>query len=569
MAYTFNITPYGTVEVFNDGQRIATTTEDNAKLNYGYGGTPGQSPIAPSITPSPVNTNPTPPAQTDSTYQVRKGETIDAYNSRIAAYNASKSQTPATTPIPNPISPPTSTATGAPALPKATAPSTVDQFATGLGAQVDATRSSLEAEAKRRADEYQTKIDALNTENAQITADKGDALAQYGEASAAVTQQKQEALALEKSRFDENYNANQSLIGELDGLLSTGNKIIENMRNTTGLASIMNPRISQTMTDITARAGVIQTLLAARNGQIGQAQNQLASTVSTLESINADHLRYYEAVRDFYDKQTNDNNSKIASLSSEQKQYLDVKINDLNADMENVRKSADIIRSAMVDPDKATTMARAGVSLTDSPAQIADKIARYQYSREVSNISSTMAEKGYSTTPIPGITPVNITDTNGVVHSYYKRPSSTDGSFTLGANQIRFDAQGNVIASGPRTSSGTPVSSGLKLTPAKLASGAAKAGVTVDEFKQLDPLVQNFYANGGATLTASLKEIEKVSNGQESPDSVKSMIDQSNQPDAVKEYLKQEVDSAAPADSGGFWGYIGNIFKGALSAVSS
>jgi hypothetical protein len=81
---------------------------------------------APSSTGAPVPTSipaqKSPPTTVDTTYQVRSGETIDAYNARIAAYNASKNAPPSVSPSAS-----GSTATPAPTSPTALASGTSKQ----------------------------------------------------------------------------------------------------------------------------------------------------------------------------------------------------------------------------------------------------------------------------------------------------------------------------------------------------------------------------------------------------------------------------------------------------------
>lgn len=313
----------------------------------------------------------------------KTSETNEQYLARTQAYIAQRNPndpnsarlTMPQSSIGNPATPPTGGGASAPTLPTPSGASAADLLTQGLSAQLASQKAQFEAENTKRANEYQAKIDALDKKQSDLQGLQDLGMSNLSSTVTKESEQKRAALDLEKQRVDENYNANQSLINEMDGLLTTGNQVIQQMRDTTGLASIMNPRITKTMTDVTARAGVIQAVLAARNGQIGVAQNQLASTLSAITSIYGDQIDYYKTLQDFYSNQKTENGTVLAKLNTDQKAYLDMKLTTLAQDVDNTQKTADLISKALLNPDTALDYAKAGISLTDSPMQIAQKLA--------------------------------------------------------------------------------------------------------------------------------------------------------------------------------------------------
>ena len=340
--------------------------------------------------------------------------------------NLTTGQITGTTPIGDPVKAPATSTTGTttPSFQPPQAPSVMDTYTQSLIATLASQKTAMDAETTKRANDYQAKIDAITKQQSEIQTLQESGILNEGSTVAKETAEKRAALDLEKQRVDENYNANQTLINELDGLLTKGNQVIEQMKGTTGLASIMNPRISQTMTDVAARAGVIQAVLSARNGQIGVAQNQLASSLSAISSIYKDQIDYYDTLQNFY-KNTKDENGKLlVTLTNDQKDYLDQKLISLKNDVAQTQATAQIIEKAMLDPDTAQAYAQAGVSLTDSPAQINQKLATYAYAKEIKDTSNAMAKEGYSVTPIAGGIPITTTDSKGVQKTWYKAPSA-------------------------------------------------------------------------------------------------------------------------------------------------
>lgn len=377
---------------------------------------------------------------------------------------------PTPTPIGNPVNPPASGTPPALSLPPANAGATANAFNSGIAQQTQSTKDALQAEADKRVAEYDAKIKALEERDAELQELQDAGLADFKDTVFRESGEKRAELDLERQRFDENYNASQALIGELDALLTQGNQAIAEMENTTGLASIMNPRIAKTAQEVQARAGVIQAVLSARSNQMSQAQNQLAAATNAISSIYSDEIDYYKTVLNYYASLKDENNNKLFNLTKEQREHADMRIKILENDLNNLNATRAHIESAMLDPDTALMYAKAGVTLNDSVESINRKIAQYAYSQEVANISNKMALEGYTTTPQPGAVPVQIVDSQGNVRTYYPTASASGGSagFTLSPGQTRYDISGNPVATAPEN---TAASEGSKLlSPAEVKS---------------------------------------------------------------------------------------------------
>ena len=332
---------------------------------------------------------------------------------------------PTTSSIGNPVQSPTSGATSTmPTLPAGQAGSTTNNYMGSLSSQISQAQINLQAEADKRSNDYQKQIDDLNNQLSEQQTLQDQGLQGANQATIEATNQKKAALELERQRFDENYNANQALIGEMNGLLTEGNQVIKQMQETTGLSSIMQPRIAQTMSDVAARAGVIQAVISARNGQMNQAQSQLGTTFDAISSILGDQMNYYKTVMDFYQTRKNETNNKLLNLTNQQKDYLDVKLNLLSQQLTNLEATKQIISKAMLDPATASIYGNAGVTMNDSPEQIARKIATYSYSQELKDMSNKMSTEGYTQVPIAGVTPTKITDSAGNVKNWYAKPGT-------------------------------------------------------------------------------------------------------------------------------------------------
>jgi hypothetical protein len=307
------------------------------------------------------------------------GQTI-YYDHTGQAYDAQGNLEPAATiaasTISNPVTPPSGA--GTPTLPNANAPSIADQFNTSLSATLQAQQNQLAQSLQQQTQNYQTKIDAMQKQSEQYQHMQELGLASEKSVIGQETADKQAALEQEQQQFKQNYDARQKLVDQLQTLLTTGQSVIEQMKGTTGLSSIMSPRISQTMADVQGQAGVITATLSAMSDQIGLAQNQLTSSLTAITSIYHDQLAYWDNVINFYNDQQKVADAKVASLSKDQQAYINAQIQMLQDRVSQTQKTTDAIQQAFLDPKTALIYSTAGVSLTDSLAQIGQKLATYQ-----------------------------------------------------------------------------------------------------------------------------------------------------------------------------------------------
>lgn len=455
-------------------------------------GTPaGATPGAATTTPGGVNAGRT--AVTlgngNTVYYDKTGQAYDSNgapvsNTTIAQSTAPTNGTPGAAatptappaPISNPVPPPS--ASGTLTLPQAQAPAVADQFNTSLAATIAAQQAQLQQALQAQQQNYQTQIDALKQQSSDALNMENMGLSSEQSTVAAETAAKQAALDAEQKQFQENYDARQKLTDQLSTLLTTGQQVIQQMQGTTGLASIMNPRVSQTMTDVQAQAGVITATLSAMSDQIGLAQNQLQSATAAISSIYNDQINYWQNVISFYNDQQKQDNAQISNLTNDQKTYIDAQIQTLQDNIAQTQSTATLVQKAMLDPSTALTYAKAGVTLNDTVEQINQKLAVQAYAQEKADTANQMSTNGYTTTP-NGTPPVPIVDSQGNTTNYYKAP--TDNSFTLGTNQVKFDAQGNVIASGPTSTTpaqGANGTTGPAPTTSSGSSSSSSAGTT-------------------------------------------------------------------------------------------
>lgn len=448
-------------------------------------------------------------------YYDKTGQAFDG--SGTAVSNATIS----TSTIGNPVTPPAQS--GAPTPVVAAAPTLAEQFHTSLSSTLDSQQKALEVSYKQQEQSYTQQKDALTKQNSDYQQLEMTGLVQEGSAMQKASADKAAALDQYQQEYKTNFDARQKLTDTLKTLLDTGQSIIANLKSTSGLSSIMNAKISQTMADVQGQAGVISTALAAYDSQIGLATTHLNTTVAAISSIYNDQKAYWENVVSFYKGQETANNAKLVSLSTDEQKYVDAQIKLQETNIANTQATAKLIQAAMLDPKTALTYAKAGVSLTDSPAQVAQKLALQEQADQ--NVWGDPQKLG---------------------GDYIQRNKLTGETRTVVAN-----------ISTPTTTPTTPV----HLTSTQLNQGAANAALDTASFKALDPVVQNFYVNSKPLVTQFNAALSAISTGAATSDAVSANIDKMTIPESVKTYLKSKLPTGTPKSAGGIWssirGYLG------------
>ncbi|MDD4027035.1 MAG: hypothetical protein PHO75_02485 [Candidatus Shapirobacteria bacterium] len=231
----------------------------------------------------------------------------------------------------------------------------------------------------------------------------------------------------------------KSLLDELDTLLTEGNALIKQQQEVTGLSAIRNPRIQKTMSDISARAGVINAVVALQNTYLANAYTSIDRSVTAITNDRKDQLNYYSTVLDLA-------NRDIISLTSEDRKLADSQTKILENELNQAQTTSNYIKGLMVNPDTAMALAQSGVTLNDSVETINSKLAEYQYSKEVKDEANKLTTAGgvwvSSPSGIPADQLKSFVDSKGKVY-YYKMPSSKTGTGGGNASVVTIESFNN------------------------------------------------------------------------------------------------------------------------------
>lgn len=368
------------------------------------------------------------------TFTDRRGQRRDAQGRRVQPQNvpgATQSANPAQTttagpsdalralsianapaPVPNPVPADQIGPAADPQLPEPTAFDVQSEFVMSAAENVNRQRASFEGLLESRRTEIATERERLTNERDRLMRDGV-------EPNLAPFREELEKNERERLKVEENFFANQKLTDELDTLLTQGNTLIQQMQGLPVHQRVVQGRVNNALRDVSARAGVIQAVMSARNGQIAQAYNLIDRSVVAITADRNDQLAYYETLINF-------NQSDTLKLDREDEKLANEQIALAKSDLARAQATADYIKELMINPESADFMAQAGVTLLDSVEAINTKLSAETGRRQVESTKNAYVEAGYEFVPFadpgtPGLTQVEV---NGETLAFRVRPGS-------------------------------------------------------------------------------------------------------------------------------------------------
>lgn len=197
----------------------------------------------------------------------------------------------------------------------------------------------------------------------------------------------------------ENFEANQALTRELDTLLTEGNTLIAEQRAQTGLSALRLPRIAQTISDVAARASILQATMAARNNQIAVAENLIDRSVDAISADKRDRINYFSSLLDFYQRAKDEEGAKLVSLTKQEQGYIASQIGLLENDLRQATNNANYIKGLMQNPESALLTARAGITLNMPPEEVNRRLAIEIGRQEINSVKNDLIKRGYEYVP--------------------------------------------------------------------------------------------------------------------------------------------------------------------------
>lgn len=323
-----------------------------------------------------------------------------------------------------------------PPLPQPAAPDVQENYIKSLQEELEKTKTDLKESEQKKLDDAKSRID-------QFAAQQEEYVKQNVEPLTSPFRQKLEDAERERLYITENFEANQKLTNELDSLLTEGNALIEQQRQRPVASVIGNRMVAKTMEQVAGRAGVIQAVMAARNGQINVAERMIDRSVAAITADRNDQINYFNTLLKLKE-------DKFLKLEKAETDFAESEVKSLQSEVDSAQERADFIKKAMIDPDTAQAYADAGITLDMTPEQIAKKLGDYAYTKEVADLSNEMAKDG-QTYLAPGkqapagTEVVTTRDSRGVTKQYYKKAT---GGISGGTVKITPEDERTLIGAG-------------------------------------------------------------------------------------------------------------------------
>lgn len=297
-------------------------------------------------------------------------------------------------------------------LPEPAALGVQEGFMNSLSASVANSRNTLDTMLQTRRDE-------ISAETERITRERDRILKDDVQPNLEPFREQLERTERERLFINENFEANQKLTNELDTLLTEGNDLIRQMQGIPAANRIVQANVSKAMRDVSARAGVIEAVMNARNSQISQAYQMIDRTTAAITADRQDELTYYQALLSTKEQ-------GLLNLSKEDEKLANEQINLAKGDLERAEKTADYIKSLMIDPETAQFVAEAGVTMLDSVEEINSKLSAQTGRRQVADTKRQYVEAGYEYVPFPteGMEGLTRVEVNGQELAFRVRPGS-------------------------------------------------------------------------------------------------------------------------------------------------
>lgn len=347
----------------------------------------------------------------------------------------------APTPLPNPV-PATSLQPATPvSLPQPSAPDAQMNVQDSVAGTVASSRANLDKMYADQKASIDKELETLKTQRSETLAKAKPLTEPFREE---LQNKERERLSIET-----NFQENQKLTNQLDALLQQGNNMIARKNGVSMNNRAAAIRTQRTIEDVQARAGVIEAVINARNNQITVAQGMIDRSVEAIVADRTDSLNYYNTLLEM-------DNAGILALDKESKEIAASQVELVKGDLEKAEATAEYIKGLMINPETASFMADAGVSLTDSVEDVQNKMTKQAQVQQVRDARNKLVEAGYELSAIPTGETIPI-EVGGTTLYAKVRPGSAQA---LEIEQLRANIQSTNALASQRSGSGGGVGGG-------------------------------------------------------------------------------------------------------------
>jgi len=260
-------------------------------------------------------------------------------------------------------------------LPTSEAENIYDNANTSLSVNATNIRKNIEDTYKTQQKNTQEQIDKLQKQQDKITSNLNPENRNTYDQEQRILQTQLRTAEGASGTVEADFMKRRKITSELENLLTQSNTLLGKEKNLPLRQNVLNERTKNTLSDISARAGVLESVVSALDGNITQAHNIINQAKDTVSADWNDKTNYYNTLLEL-------NNSKILNLDQESKDIAEKQVKLIETDLANVEKTTEYLKGLMTDPESAQFIADAGVKLTDSIEEINSKMAEQKKREE-------------------------------------------------------------------------------------------------------------------------------------------------------------------------------------------
>lgn len=216
------------------------------------------------------------------------------------------------------------------------------------------------------------------------------------------------------------------------------------------LLSVSNGRQSVIQQNYLSKIATAEAAQSAIDGNFNLAFDIMDKGATVIKNITEDRINFLNFVSGIYDDKILDRRNKLITLTADEKTQINELRTKLQKDIENIEANKAIVQNLMSNPQTAMIAHKAGLSLTDSPDVVAQKLNKYYVANPTLIPDSiTKLQEKYTDAGI------NYWDSPDTITAKLKKSAifkkeSFDGNTTLTTQQLLDKAEA-MVANGTAT----------------------------------------------------------------------------------------------------------------------